>query len=281
MAEYRNQHVVSKVLFERFAAAGKIDVHDIKTGKVYKKVPFAKQGKIRNFINLDPKFTEELWGDTERKMPEVFQAIDDKTILKKAPLLRILKDFISIHFVRSKQAHENWDRRLNEAPIDITRDFWHNKRDICLEIFRQENGRNPKSDLELWSVAYSMGHGVAQNLQSPEHFRDHILRTYEKVRRFVGGFNLEIAVVSGPKDLVITDVPTLSYDHQTGKAGVLQGIAIDGGTNVVLPLGPRHVVGLLKAKNKSRFGTLNSAQVETLNKKMVSAAIEQYYTRPV
>jgi hypothetical protein len=100
------QHVISKVVMKRFAAAEGRDKGQVcyisldHPDQAYLHGP-AGCGKVDDFLTFASGFLERLWKKTEDQMHDALLAVDNGTVLSSERHSATIKDTIALHFARS------------------------------------------------------------------------------------------------------------------------------------------------------------------------------------
>jgi hypothetical protein len=276
------QHVVTRVLLRRFAAASGPD-----KGLLY---PFALRypqarhrllgpdgcGKVPDFITFASGSAERLWKETEDKLHDALAAVDNGTLLGSPEHIATIKEAIALHYVRSSAAPlvhvRTWVRVCAASRVRwLTNWRW------LLEVeFYRAKGFCAAGDQALGLFLDQMMQPSIDRAVSGQLFRVRIEDLFSQARQWMRGQGLEI-LTPASGEFLIGDVPALTIRHGLSQAGVLGGIALGDAHTVIMPLGPRHLAALGRT---DLTGELSSDQVASINARQVASAIEYAYLRP-
>ncbi len=67
-------------------------------------------GKLENFVKIDSRETEQLWGLTEQDLPAAIKAARTRRVLQNPKHVAVIKDAIALHFARSLDTLESVSR---------------------------------------------------------------------------------------------------------------------------------------------------------------------------
>ena len=138
----REQHVVSRALLRRFLGptnqGDRLLSYNLQFGKAYLRAPGAV-GKLENFVKIDSRETEQLWGLTEQDLPAAIKAARTRRVLQNPKHVAVIKDAIALHFARSldtlESVEQNWQQTLATARAAYIAD-----RPAMEQLFYQKHG---------------------------------------------------------------------------------------------------------------------------------------------
>jgi Protein of unknown function (DUF4238) len=277
-----DQHVISKVILRRFA-----ELNGRNKGLLYPfrlRYPCANRkllgpdgcGKIKDFLTYSSASAEHLWKETEDRLPEALNALEDGTLLSKREYVATIKNAIALHFARSV-ATRTVTNRVSAAVTSATRNFWLTQRRRELEsAFLRTKGFYAVGDQALNFFLDEMMEPTLSIVRSDQWFRARVEDLFYKARELVDGAGIEV-LTSGDKEFLIGDIPALTIPRDNSRPGVLGGTAFGEARTVLMPLGPRHVVALAQSNATAE---LNDDQVDEVNNHQIRGALEYVYFRP-
>lgn len=277
------QHVITKKVIKRFAApsgndAGKIAYICLE----YPHVPQTPRGpggcgKVDNFVSIASASLERRWQETETKLHDALQGVDDGTILE-GQRTGTIKDTIALHFARSLAVREV-NRRLWEWLVPQQRTQWLTDprlRQMLISEFYRRHGLLPGGFQALEDLLDDVMASSIEMRSSGAQFRESIESTHSQAAAWVSQHELEI-LTPGSGEFLIGDVPVLTVRHDTHLVGVHGGIALGDAHAVFMPLGPRHIASVVSSP---RTAELTPELVYDLNALQVRGAMKYVYMRP-
>jgi hypothetical protein len=277
----KNQHVVSRVLLKRFARKSgsegwQLHSFDMKHPErpPKEKGPMGC-GVVPNFLRYASQSAEDLWKEVEDRLPPALAAVDDESIVSRPEHLSTIKDTLALHFVRSIQmttVHE-WAWRMTQASL---RRQLLSRPDIIEQILR-ERANIAASGSGAFNIIFDeLQSSTQQFVDSGAMLRGRIEHMYAKTREMIDHAGLEIIKVTRG-ELMIGDVPAVSLKKGHPTVGVLGGVALQGATTVVLPLG-RHTCAALARENEVLH--VGEDKVEIINRVQLQASHQYVYFNP-
>jgi Protein of unknown function (DUF4238) len=277
-----DQHVVTKVILRRF-----VGVDGKGKGLLYPfrlRYPDARHrllgpdgcGKIKDFVAYASASAERLWKETEDRLPDALDAVDDGALLRSPEHMATIKDAIALHHARSEATRIAHIRIFIQAAA-ASRNLWLTDWRPRLEAaFFQAKGFYAVGDQALGRFLDEMMQPNLDMVASGRLFRARVEDIYLKAREFVSSSGLEV-LKSGSSEFLIGDVPALTIPRHGIRPGILGGTALGDARTVIMPLGPRHLVALART---SVSAELTPDQVATANAYQVQGALEYVYLRP-
>lgn len=254
-------HLVSQTLLKRFADKGLIRVTNLVTRK-----DELKGLRQIAYLNVHDKLFSKLerrWGNTESSATTAFDSLDQGTLLKKPSHKEAIKRLMILHYVRS------------QALMDVMgRDEPH---------YFQKFVKNVKGDLpdQTKYIDKNLASIRSNWLTSIVKMIPGILKTNaKKVEDYVAQFDIEIGIAPDGAEFIIGDNPALTVSGD-GRIGIRSGVPINEGIGFSMPLGPKHMVALIKHNSSVEYIKLTSTQVDNANNKAKSQCIKEYYSSPV
>jgi hypothetical protein len=273
------QHVVSKVLLRQFTIPTKdgerLLAHSLQYGKVKPRAPKGV-GKLENFVKIDSKETEELWGQTEQHLPAALAAARTRELFANPKHVAVIKDAIALHFARSLELLQGhamlWERGIEQARKQLRAD-----ETSMATLFYQKYGLLPPS-------ARAAGETISEHLvaetrqlyESGSIFRLRVVDMFHAARELAATAGLEI-FWPARGEFLIGDVPAIPIDATHQALGVLGGVPFADASTVILPLGPRRLAALGKT---DAFRSAPSSFVKQLNAFQIAKAQTYVFMRP-
>ncbi|MHB1526529.1 MAG: DUF4238 domain-containing protein [Candidatus Dormibacteria bacterium] len=275
------QHLVSKVLLRQFCARSSIGLrmgrYSLKWGKAAPVSP-ETVAKVINFVKIDSRSTEEVWGKTESKLPSALEAAVNGSLFGDSNKVQVIKDTIALHYARSY------------AVVESHNDIWRNG----LDAHRQFLLSHP----ELLDALSSMKTGGSASPPSPESraqvldevterarglyergtaFRFRVVGLFESARQLLSGAGLQILLPATGSELLIGDSPVITSDATGHRRGIAEGVPIGTARHVFMPLGPHLGVALAASDQDIE---VSAAEVQRLNRWEIEAARCDVFMRP-
>lgn len=273
------QHVVSRAVLRRFAdpTTSLIGHYSMQYG-LRKPTGPGGLGWVRDFVKIDSKVTEELWGRTESKLPGALAAADAQTVFDSAEHVATIKEAIALHYARSIDV------------LDQYEDLWRH----MLATKRAELDSNPASTDALYrlktgdavgkpdeamreSLAREWLQRLAEIYETGVGFRFRVQYYFREATKMITRAGLEVLRPPPGSEFLIGDVPVITTDTTGHVRGVAAGIPIGSAATVAMPLGPRLLVAL---GPKDLYAELEAKYVDRLNTWQTGAAKRAVYFRP-
>lgn len=275
------QHLVSKALLRQFGgrtAAGLLVGRSALKWGQGKLVAPRSVAKLIDFVQIDSRSTEAVWGKTESNLPSALEAALTGALFADSNKVQTIKDTIALHYARSY------------AVIESHNDIWRDG----LEAGRQRLRSRPEL-LDAWS---SMKTGASASPASSESreqvlaevtarardlheqgsaFRFSVVGLFESARQLLSGAGLQLLRPATGSELLIGDSPVTTSDATGRRRGIAEGVPIGSATHVFMPLGPHLGVALAASDQDIQ---LRSDQVQRLNRWEIEAAHHDVFMRP-
>ncbi len=254
-------HLISQVLLKRFTLQGKIKEHDKFSSTSRFKTPKAIAYQE---VSTTPEVThlEKKWGYVETRMATAFQALDEGTLLSSEKHIETVKKFMALHYIRSQTLYSWLEKHENKYFQNAIDASIKANPDLSSEILREVDKHHQR-----WIKMLK--------LQIPSVVKS----TLPKTEDYILQSDLEIGMASQGTDFILGDIPIVNISSD-GRIGILSGVDITQSTGFVLPLGPRHVVALIKNSKLRNYKSLNNKQVKNCNKKSIILSRQYYYSCP-
>ncbi|MBM7771738.1 hypothetical protein JOD54_001942 [Actinokineospora baliensis] len=279
-----NQHIVSKAVLKNFSEKDSKGGHflvpyNVRSGLELRPLGVKGCGKIRNFVRYASASLEYLWKSTvEDHLHDAVQAIHDGSILNEPRLIKVMKDCIALHLVRSPWYLALHDKIVEQATTEgrewilraygprLERAFFaryglHAAGNEALGAFLDENMAN-------WRDLRASGLLERQSVE--EHF--------EMARGTFDPLQIQLLFAPSSHEFVIADSPAFTYSFDHDKE-VFTNIrkAIGDSNGAGMPITNRcYVVTAPDAVS----ATVSHRLLDALNRTQVKAAHEHVYYRP-
>jgi Protein of unknown function (DUF4238) len=273
------QHVVSKVLLRQFTISTKdgerLLAHSLQYGKAKLRAPKGV-GKLENFVRIDSKETEDLWGQTEQHLPAALAAARTRRIFANPKHVAVIKDTIALHFARSLEllkAHA----MLWEHGLERTRQQYLADEATMATLFYKRYGLLPPSARAAGEVISEQLLAETRQLyESGAIFRLRVVDMFHAARQLAAKSGLEI-IRPTRGEFLIGDVPAIPIDATGQALGVLGGVPFADASTVILPLGPKRLAALGRT---DAFRSVPGSFVKQLNAFQIAKAQTYVFMRP-
>lgn len=274
---YKKQHLVSRVLLDRFAAGqGKkrrIEAFDLVTHQTRLVRPNTV-GFEKDFIRRDPQASESIWQAIEDRIGGVFTALEDQSLLRDSEAVESVREMIAVHWARSLMLKAVW-RAAQHRTFSSRRAILLRDPEKLRQVFRDLTGLEPAGPQALEWAADRVYEAVANLMKEEDVFRERVHDNYQRMRSFAQNHPLQIGYTSD--QFIIGDAPVLALKAGFRGVGPLQGVPLDEADTVVLPLGPNHVAAL---GGESGFFQVPDHGVQMLNEGQVAHTFYAVFYRP-
>jgi len=277
------QHVNSKVILRRFAAvaphprAGNLAIRDLahREAKPVYRGP-AGCGRIENFVRYASRSLENLWWETENDLPSAIAACSDGSVFGNDKSVKVLKDAIALHLVRSVHTRrfldQLWQDFLPRFREDVINRYQPRLASLFTEMY---HGLIPHGREGLEVVLDRLLSPMLTLREADAFHRDSLERLFRLASSHLDGLGLEVCR-AGSGEFVIGDAPALAISSD-GRVGLLQGVGIESATTIALPVDPQL---LISTGNNNALHDIEGEQVEVLNRYQVAVAAQYVYHRP-
>jgi len=274
---FKNQHVVSQVLLRRFAeGAGSAEVGVFEPDNLtFRNESPDRVGTIPNLVPTNPEKFEKRWSQVERMMTHAFKLIDERKLLADAKFSKAVRDFVALHFARGYAIHLMYQQMLpvkrQQFVTNMLATF--SPEQIVYELKGLRLSRDAAVDVAPKLLASKFD----DQMKDDNLMGKTLLDMFSRGRALAAENELEIWYAPDGHDFLIGDAPAVSYNHDTDQVGVLNGVAWRTADNILMPLGPKHVVAFAK---KSGYFEATPETVVAVNKLQIRGAIHEVYYRP-
>ena len=278
----REQHVVSRALLRRFlgptSQGDRLLSYNLQFGKAYLRGPGAV-GKLENFVKIDSRETEQLWGLTEQDLPAAIKAARTRRVLHNPKHVGVIKDAIALHFARSldtlESVEQNWQQTLAAARAAYIAD-----RPAMEQLFYQKHGYYASGSTVAEEIADDLLSAAMALNQSGAYFRLRVVDLFEEARRIAAASRLEIIWSRRRQfqfQFLLGDVPAITVGAGGAALGIPGGVPFGDATTVFLPLSPWRLAALHRADN---FEAVGVRAVRRANALQVAKARDYVYMHP-
>jgi len=278
LARYRRQHLVSRVIISRFSSQGHVAHLELDSGELEPRSP-ASCMYMPNFISAAPAEAEQLWSSVENRLPAALASVDDGTILDRPQHVATLKDCVALHVARSKAMAWTREESLQRASSKLKAEIMATQPGWLLERFRQQHRIIGVGFQALEMAADDFIRAAAPMVNTPETFWASVRELFGYSKNLFAGTALEIvSPEAGAGEFLLGDFPAVPLAKSAQLLGGPRGgVTIDDAATVVMPLGPKHLVGLGPT---SRFEHVPEVHVNTLNGIQAMNALHEACFRP-
>jgi hypothetical protein len=259
MIKAMKSHLISRVVLKRFANThDETLVHDIKASTTelkpvadiaYKEVPSDIIGEL-----------EQQWGQgVENDAEKALNALASGNLLHTEKHIQTIKHLMALHYIRSVVfilADKPEMLRYRTQVIERT-----------VSAYPEHRGAiEAKMDAEWPNFKLAAATGT---------LKDYL----PKITDYMDKFGLEVGETDSSTKFLLGDIPTATTDG-TGKFGVLGGVPILQATEFVMPMTPRHIVGLKSHPLTKKYRQLTGVQVRNSNSVQIAQAMDSFYSAP-
>lgn len=276
MSGFHHQHVVSRVLLARFTdATGELRAVDLGERRDFVTGPSAV-GAVSDFISHDRQGAEERWGAIETRAQSAFDAVDNGSALDSTETVELLKDLLALHWGRShaiRIIYEQGIRKLLDAQqIEMLSD------DSLPEVFTElTGGLVAAGPGALEYAAEKMRLLVEGEFASGEFFAGRVLANVEKAKSKLVDYNLEICVTE-EGEFLLGDNPAATLRGGHSGVGPLGGVPWEDADTLMLPLGPKHVLGV--RSGAPAWHSFSPDQANQLNRAQILGTVRHVFLKP-
>jgi len=279
-AEKRDdQHLVSQALLRQFCTptsnGPRMAHYSIQFGDRPDVSP-QSVAKLDQFVRIDSKRTEEVWGKVETNLSAAIAAAEAGNLFSHPEHVATIKDAIALHYARSfdvKDLYEGlWPVFLDAKRAELRGDPGR------LEHLHRlrTGGTTAPSDAEREELIEEFVAG-ADNLQrSGIAFRCRVVYYFRTASSLVANAGLELHRAPAGSEFLIGDVPVITTDTSGHHRGIAGGTPIGSASLVAMPLSPTLLVALAQSDS---YHVLQAEYVERLNTWQVEAAKRSVFMR--
>jgi hypothetical protein len=275
-----HQHVISQTVLRKFVAtvppAGRVlACVDLVGGQLDLVVP-NDVGYVDNFVPVDSKVTEDLWGQVESHLFAALKAARGGTALGNATHQSALRNVAALHFIRNPQTLEIHNKTFADT-LDVQLERTA-KTPWAAEAYQRRYGIVPAGPEGMRQGAELFHERVITLHSQGALFRISVQNLFEKVCDRFAARGVEILTPANPgKEFLLGDVPAITVASTTGQFGLSQGVTVDDADMIFMPLTPRLLV-VIGPPNAAR--TISNADVDTFNQMQVREARDYVLNRP-
>jgi len=276
----QHQHVISETVLRKFLRtvppAGRVLARvDLVGGQRDLVVP-NDVGYVDNFVPVDSKVTEELWGQVESRLFAALKAARGDTALGDPVHLSTLRNVVALHFVRNPhtlELHNEAFAGALEAQLERTAmGPW------AAEAYQRQYGIVPAGPEGMRRGAELFHERVITLHSQGGLFRISVQNLFEKVCDRFASRGVEILTPANPgKEFLLGDVPAITIALATGQFGLSRGVTVDEADMIFMPLTPRLLV-VIGPPSAAR--SISDADVAAFNRMQVREARDYVLHRP-
>ncbi|WP_329338723.1 DUF4238 domain-containing protein [Streptomyces sp. NBC_01352] len=273
----RKQHVVSRVLLKQFAERHprhglyllSIDLDHPERAPA-RKGP-GGCGFEEDFVAFASQSLEHVWGGTEEKLPEVFNALANGIDSPDYVSTQILLDTLSLHLVRSHTYRDVHFRTFTKPYALIFNLLVNDMQGQLHAAVLREKGLHVVGREGLEHYARELLQHAVDLFESHGMLRVRMEQVYRQVRDLIADSDVRILTPPPGHEFLIGDVPcfTLRFEPDS----VRPNVAVAEAATVVMPLGRHHAVALARPDTdaivfESLAAQLNDLQVQQARSKV-------------
>lgn len=275
----KRQHVVSRTVLASFAITGpkaaRIDMHDLANGTT-RDVGSADAAIEKDFIRIDSFTSEQIWSDTESRIPAAHTAAKSRAVLNRPDQLQVLRRAIALHFGRSittlAVVEHTWPRVRNR----IINDLLPKAKPHLVAMLTKRDGRPPSESEVMAEIDTIAADGVEKVLASGAYARVRIEQFYDQALERFERSGVEVVHVP-TNDLVITDNPVLLQRPGDGRRSAMGRMAIDEAATIVFPLAPDLLISI---GPRNGYCSANQQAVDEINRSQIAGAHRFVFHQP-
>lgn len=242
----RKQHVVSQVLLRRWCDdTGHLTSHRVDNGYV-REVGSAGVGRIQGFTKPELSLEAEArWGEIEAVGAEAIAEVSSTDTAPSAVVESALRDLLALHLVRSHDSRERWAEGLRSNPRldDLARDL----RDpgLLAQLVYERSGIIAAGPSLLAEESARLVEAFEEKLgPGGSAFVTATSTVLDQVREALREYRVQILTTTPRRQFLISDVPAVILDTDTGRVGLRGGARLGAANQLVMPLGPEHAMAL-------------------------------------
>lgn len=271
------QHIVSEVLLKRFGRNSNLVPYDLApVGGPQSPQRAKKLGRVLDFVKIDSKTTESIWGKVESGLRDALLSARRAAILNEPHHLETIKDAIALHYARGFEVYELseelWKRRL-----EYGREFYLRMPWLTGESFRRQHGLEAAGPEAHAQGAEELLRRSRQLHDDGVYFRLLVVDMFEQVRQYARAAGVKIYVPESGTTFLIGDTPVITVDRHRRLRGATSGVPFASSTTVVMPLGRRCAAALSQSNDWQK---LPSTLVNEINRWQILRARDHVYYHP-
>ena len=257
------QHVVSQVLLRRLARrhhrnGAEISSYDLRHARTYPKSPKAC-GYVREFVRFRSRAAEDLWAMIENRMPAALAAVQNDAVFDAPDHAATIKECIVLHYFRSLRSRAIHEQTWLQVAAQNKRDLLAN-RELLRRLALLKYGLHIEDGRVLEDIADELLRPSTELHDSGAWFQARLEEYLEIGRARVAASGLEISRADRG-EFLIGDCPAVGVRREP--SGFRLGVAFGDADSVVVPIGPKTIVGLGKSDSVQ---TLPESFVDDLNR---------------
>jgi hypothetical protein len=278
----KDQHVVSKVVLKGFASppAGRQGWQLARYDKARQRELDPKGlnacGKVVGFIQYASGSAEALWQEVENRLDAAIKSAEAGTLHENEAHVKTIKDGIALHLVRTPHYRRLHESSFVEAMSAVRKDMLENKQVMLAEEFRRRYGLEPAGVEALDVLLHEYFDKWTEYERSGQLLRVSLEQNFYRVRSVLDELAVEVAHVPLGKELIISDAPAFTFQHNADGEMALR-MAVGDSHGIAMPITSRCFVAIGPEPKEAE---LSANMVDRLNQVQVQLAERQLYYRP-
>ncbi|MGC1239216.1 MAG: DUF4238 domain-containing protein [Acidimicrobiales bacterium] len=275
----RRQHTVSQGILRQFTepTTGQLESYNLIDGKAHRKYP-VQVGFVWNFVEHEPTATEKRWQGTEVRLPSLYAALSDGTLLDQPDMIELAKEVIALHVVRSLTRRAVHEVVVPRAREDLVRELRHNPEAFALAFLRRTGFHAAGSEALEAQVQWEADRAL-HALDTPEFWQARLMANIDELNALLSRTSIQVfeAGVGSGEFLIADDpAPTMMAGHRG--LGPLAGVSYARTTTIALPVSPKYAIALIE---QPEWREADSRTVHFLNCVQLSYAKERVFYSPL
>jgi len=277
-----DQHMVSQVIQRRFTEPcgpqGESFLARLRlkySHKSPKNGSPAKFGKYPNFVKFASRSIEEVWKQTEDRLHDTLNAVQQGLAIGDAAHEAVLREAIILHYVRSIPAL-SLHLRTWTATRERQRELWRPHRAALEQAFYQHRGYYAAG----WEALDLFLDELVEQLSDLQNrgalFRVALEDRFARYKQGFAGYHVQIVTPSAG-EFLFGDVPALAVGWDSKRIRAYGERGLGNADEIVLPVTPHHLAVL-----RSQIGATVAGPdvVDAYNAAQVHGAQEYVHFRP-
>ena len=274
----RRQHTVSKGILRQFTDPLTGQLESFHLEFEYPSLKYPKEvGYVWNFVEHEPSATEQRWKTTEDRLPALYSALNDRTLLEKPDMVRLAKEVIALHVVRSLTRREVQEIVALRAREDLLGELRQNPQGLALAFLRRTK-LYPAGSEALEEQAQWDANRALTTLNAPEFWHSRLMANIDELNALLSRTSIQVFEAgSGSGEFMIADDPAPTMMAGYFGLGPLTGVSYDKTTTIALPVSPRFAIALIE---QPEWHQATPEVVHFLNCVQLSNAKERVFYNP-
>lgn len=268
------QHLVSdKLLLQWGDKSHRVSHYDVLDGRLNPgsgPVWTKDVAYVENYISVDSRKTENLWGKTETNVYAARKAIKTQTLLKNQIHVKTIRDFVALHYARSHEALRESDKIYMSTMKMMRKQF--------MDLLALDSAFPTLSERRL--AVNDRINPVRQLHKKGMLFRFRIVDLFGGAKQAVADAGIRLLRPERGSEFLIGDAPVIISAVPGQRSGMSLGTPIGNAAEAYLPLGPKLAVVINMRNTQHRCVEITSEEVERYNRWEVEAAVHDVIMRP-